>query len=75
MFVRSCSSINNKIITFKKLFHHSQLGAPQKEKKSGGPAAAGGGRDARLEAIDRQAAHGDAAVTDTDMPPSSSRCE
>ena len=27
----------NKIISLKKLFHHSQLGAPQKEKKSGGP--------------------------------------
>ena len=25
----------NKIISFKKLFHHSQLGALQKEKKSG----------------------------------------
>ena len=23
----------NKIISFKKIFHHSQLGAPQKEKK------------------------------------------
>ena len=28
----------NKIISFKNLFHHSQLGAPQKEKKSVGPA-------------------------------------
>jgi len=28
---------NNKIISFKNLFHDSQLGAPQKEKKSGGP--------------------------------------
>ena len=27
----------NKIISLKKLFHHSQLGTPQKEKKSGGP--------------------------------------
>ena len=27
----------NKIISFKKLVHHSQLGALQKEKKSGGP--------------------------------------
>jgi len=26
---------NSKIISFKKLFHHSQLGASQKEKKSG----------------------------------------
>jgi len=25
----------NKIISLKKLFHHSQLGAPQKEKKPG----------------------------------------
>jgi len=25
----------NKIISFKKLFHHSQLGAPQKEKNLG----------------------------------------
>jgi len=25
----------NKIISFKKLFHHSQLGAPQKEKSTG----------------------------------------
>jgi len=25
----------NKIISFKKLFHHSQLGAPQKEKIPG----------------------------------------
>jgi len=24
-------------IVFKKIFHHSQLGAPQKEKKSRGP--------------------------------------
>ena len=30
MFLRSRSSINNKIISFKKLFQHSQLGAPQK---------------------------------------------
>ena len=29
--------INNEIISFKKLFHHSQLGAAQKEKKSAGP--------------------------------------
>jgi len=35
VFVRSCSSINNKIINFKKLFHYSQLGAPQKEKNPG----------------------------------------
>ena len=35
VFVRSCSSINNKIISLKKSFHHSHLGAPQKEKKSG----------------------------------------
>jgi len=35
--VRSCSSINNKIISFKKLLHHSQLGDPQKEKKIRGP--------------------------------------
>jgi len=35
VFVRSCSSINNKIISFKNLFHHSQLGAPQKEKFRG----------------------------------------
>jgi len=27
----------NKIISFKKLFHHSQLEAPQKEKKIRGP--------------------------------------
>ena len=27
----------NKIISFKNLFHHSQLGAPQKEKKIRGP--------------------------------------
>jgi len=27
----------NKIISFKNLFHHSQLGARQKEKKYGGP--------------------------------------
>jgi len=34
----SLESINNKkIISFKKLFHHSQLAAPQKEKKSGAP--------------------------------------
>ena len=32
VFVRSCSSMNNKIISLKNLFHHSQLGAPQKEK-------------------------------------------
>jgi len=35
VFVRSCSSVNNKIISLKNLFHHSQLGAPQ--KKSWGP--------------------------------------
>jgi len=34
VFVRSCSSINNKIISCKKLFHHSQLEA-LKKKKSG----------------------------------------
>jgi len=28
---------NSKIISFKKLFHHSQLGASQKEKKIRGP--------------------------------------
>jgi len=33
VFVRSCSNINNKIISFKNLFHHRQLGAPH--KKSG----------------------------------------
>jgi len=27
----------NKTVSFKKLFHHSQLGAPQKEKKIRGP--------------------------------------
>ena len=27
----------NKIISLKNLFHHSQLGPPQKQKKSGGP--------------------------------------
>jgi len=27
----------NEIISFFKLFHHSQLGAPRKEKKTGGP--------------------------------------
>ena len=32
VFVRSRSSINNKIISFKKLFNHSQLEALQKEK-------------------------------------------
>jgi len=36
VFVRSCSSINNKIISLNKnLFHHSQLGVPQKEKNPG----------------------------------------
>jgi len=34
VFVRSCSSINNKIV-LKNLFHHSQLGAPQKEENPG----------------------------------------
>ena len=28
--------MNNKIISLKKLFHHSQLGAPQKQKKNPG---------------------------------------
>ena len=37
VFARSCSSVNNKIISLKNLFHHSQLGAPQKEKKIRGP--------------------------------------
>jgi len=37
VFVQSCSSINNNIISLKNLFHHSQLGAPQKAKKSGSP--------------------------------------
>ena len=32
----ACTSINNKTISLKKLFHHSQLGAPQKETESGG---------------------------------------
>jgi len=35
VFVQSCSSINDKIISFKKLFHHSQLGPLKKKKKSG----------------------------------------
>ena len=35
VFVRSCSSINNKIISLKKLFHHSQLGALKKKKNPG----------------------------------------
>jgi len=37
VFVRSCTGINHKIISFKNLFHHSKLRAPQEEKKSGGP--------------------------------------
>ena len=35
VFVRSCSSIKYKIISFKNLFHHSQLGAPRQEKNPG----------------------------------------
>ena len=34
MFVRSCSSINNKI-SFENLFHHSHLGPLEKEKNPG----------------------------------------
>ena len=37
VFVRSCSSINNKIISLKKFISPQPVGAPQKEKKSGGP--------------------------------------
>jgi len=36
VFVRSCSSINNKIISLKKLFHHGQMG-PLKKKSIRGP--------------------------------------
>ena len=36
VFVRSCSSINNKIISFKNILPQP-VGGPQKEKKSGGP--------------------------------------
>ena len=36
VFVRSCSSLSNKIISFKKLFHHGQpVGGPSKRKTSG----------------------------------------
>ena len=35
MFVRSCTGINHKIISFKNLFLHSKLRAPQKEKNPG----------------------------------------
>ena len=37
VFVRSCSSINNKIISFKKFISPQPVGGPQKEKKSGAP--------------------------------------
>jgi len=71
VFVRSCSSIDNKIISFKNLFHHSQLGAPQKNPGALGMCpvcplvktalcrgAADGGRRLRSHRRNRELKHG-----------------